>query len=130
MIQAPSFQLSRKRTSKNHEIVQLQAVKAVFRPFLSGHNRDIGHAKCLTISLLSWDNRDSFLSRNRDSLLSRLSLDNYLTIRGLTLRMSRLCPDFIGPILLNINQLKRIGLVCVGTFGKTSKCSSTAAGIR
>lgn len=101
--------------------VQLKAVNRIFSRFSSGQNRDTLNYKPLTINKLSRDNRDTFLSRNRDTLLSRLSHAKNLTIKKLVFALSRNCPAFLEAKHLITKYLAEIGLFKFGTLGGFTK---------
>lgn len=93
----------------------LNRFKGRFCPVKSGHNRDTRKFNSLIISSIHWDNRDTYLSRNRDTLVSRLSQRICLTIRYLVFVLSRWCPDFKGVKSLDISTLGVLVVEKIGT---------------
>ncbi len=99
----------------------LNHCKGCFCPEKSGHNRDTSMCNSLTISQIERDNRDTYVSRNRDTLVSRLSRRILLTIRDLGLWVSRLCPDKKGAKSLIISDFIKTPPLKIGTFQKVVK---------
>ncbi len=94
----------------------LNLFKARFCPILSGHNRDTTKHNYLIYSFLGRDNRDTKVSRNRDTLVSRLSRRIALIISNLTYKVSRLCPDLKRVKVLIDKELTIVCVLKIGTL--------------
>jgi hypothetical protein len=104
--------VSRFFLSENTQKQPLHAANALFRPFLSGHNRDNTKINSLNINELTSVNRDTKVSRYRDNNVSRCITFKTLNIRHLTIHVSRLCPAIL--------PLKTLFLAHLGGFSLKS----------
>lgn len=114
----PSPSIKRQLMFVPIKIIQFNAKSLIIKyieRIKSGHNRDILNVNYLITRNLKRDNRDSLVSRNRDSLVSLLYPLNYLIIRGIEIRVSRFCPEISIRITLIINHLPTNWIIFSGT---------------